>query len=105
MHLIRNIRQETNIPPGERVEIEIEEKDSPIDMHKELFFALSKISSIKFCDTLEEIDAPSSIAILKNRKIRLYIPKSLLAKEKVRLEKSLEKALKNLEKHQDAACE
>ncbi len=97
LHAIRNIRGDTNIPPGERVQIHIEDQTSTIKDNQDILFALTKIESIDFHKKLPDIKAPSSLSNVGNRKIFLLIPESLLAKEKLRLEKSLEKTLKNLE--------
>ncbi len=97
LHVIRNIRGESNIPPGERLQISIEEKNSPLKIHTEIFKALTKVHSIDFHDRLEESIVPTSFATMKNRKIRIVIPESLLAMEKLRLTKSLAETDKNLE--------
>jgi valyl-tRNA synthetase len=97
LYSIRNMRQETNIPPGERVTIHIEEKKSPVEKDKEILFALTKIDQLHFHDKMPETAAPSSLYAMAKRKIMLIIPEALLVKEKLRLEKSLEKTLKNLE--------
>ena len=65
--------------------------------NKDVFFALTKIHSIDFYETMPENNSPSSVAVLPGAKIILFIPESLLVKEKVRLQKALEKTLKNLE--------
>ena len=97
LYSIRNMRQETNIPPGERVTIHIEEEKSTLVDHKDIFFALTKIEAIHFHSTMPKITSPSSLFTMGKRKILLIIPEALLVKEKLRLEKSLEKTVKNLE--------
>ena len=98
LHAIRNIRQETNIPPGEKIELHIEEEDNVIENNKSILFALTKISSIDFHEEIPVTTDPSSSVSLPHCKIVIMIPKHLIEKEKLRLEKSLEKTIKNLEK-------
>lgn len=97
LYSIRNMRQETNIPPGEMVKIHIETENPDLEMNKNVLFALTKIDSIDFYETMPVNNSPSSVAILPNVKIILFIPESLLVKEKVRLQKALEKTIKSLE--------
>ena len=96
LHAIRNIRGESNIPPGEKLVIEIEESNSPLKSHVDILKALTKIHSIDFLPTLEERTSPTSVVTMKNRKIRIMIPASLLEKEKLRLNKTLAEIEKNL---------
>ncbi|MCH9619012.1 MAG: Valine--tRNA ligase [Chlamydiia bacterium] len=91
------MRGESNIPPGERVTIHIEEKDSPLKESKDILFALTKVEALHFHEKMPEITSPSSFLVMGSRKILFLIPEKLLVKEKLRLEKSLEKTIKNLE--------
>lgn len=97
LYAIRNIRQETNIPPGSRVEIHIEEPKSIIKDNSDILKALTKIESIEYYKQLPQISKPSAKAAVGDKKVLLIIPAELLEKEKQRLEKTLEKTLKNLE--------
>lgn len=97
LYAIRNMRQETNIPPGEKVELHIESADATLEENKEILFALTKIASIDFHKTLPEDNRPSSMAALASTKIVMIIPEALLVKEKARLAKTLEKTIKSLE--------
>ena len=97
LYSIRNMRGESNIPPGERVTIHIEERDSPLKESKDILFALTKVEALHFHEKMPEITSPSSFFAMGSRKILFLIPEMLLVKEKLRLEKSLEKTIKNLE--------
>jgi valyl-tRNA synthetase len=97
LYVIRNIRGESNISPGEKLFIEIEEKNSPLKERVDILQALTKIHSIEFYQTFDEPLFPVSIVQMKSRKIRIKIPHELLAREKVRLSKSLVEIQKNLE--------
>jgi valyl-tRNA synthetase len=97
LYVIRNIRGESNISPGEKLFIEIEEKNSPLKERVDILHALTKIHSIEFYQTFDEPLFPVSIVQMKSRKIRIKIPHELLAREKVRLSKSLVEIQKNLE--------
>jgi valyl-tRNA synthetase len=97
LHIIRNICREINIPPGEKIKVDIEEKNSPLKDYENIFHSLSKISSIQFYDLLPNSPSHCSIATSKNRKIRVFIPESLLEKEKIRLQKTLEKTIQNIQ--------
>lgn len=97
LYNIRNMRGESNIPPGERVTIHIEEKGSPLKKSEHILFALTKIQDLYFHEKMPEITSPSSFLVMGDRKILFLIPEALLVKEKLRLEKSLDKTIKNLE--------
>lgn len=95
IYAIRNIRAEMQIPPKTAVavylEIPDEEMTRLIEKEKAMISALVRIESLTFGAPQKEDIARSATAIVQGIKILIPLPKELQDKEKIRLQKELEK--------------
>lgn len=95
---IRNIRTEMQIPPQEKTDLILAGPAQDLayaEEHQGILLALTATAHIHFA--AEDFIAAGATAIVGSLKATIPIPDSLKAKEKVRLEKELEKATKQLE--------
>ncbi|MDB2614319.1 valine--tRNA ligase, partial [Chlamydiales bacterium] len=99
LYTIRNLRGEMKIPPSTTISLTlIAEKENPtIKENLAILKSLSRIDSITWTDK-ETDHFNASIAQVDDLKVIIPLPKELLAQEKVRIKKELEKHEKTIEK-------
>ncbi|MBI5345935.1 MAG: valine--tRNA ligase [Chlamydiae bacterium] len=97
-YAIRNIRAEMKINPGVKVDLFIysdEEKNFSLAKENEhLFPTMAKVNKIHFILDEKLLPKMGSIAVVKNLKIFIPLPKELIDQEKTRLFKEQDKYLK-----------
>jgi len=96
VYAIRNIRSEMQIPLNLKTEIFLFSENkaamSVIAKNRHILFALTKIENITFCKK-ENLLPKGSKVFVKNVHLVMTMPKDLMKKEKIRLEKEREKLL------------
>jgi valyl-tRNA synthetase len=94
---IRNIRAEMKIPLSQKIDVYLsfDEKKYPfIEENKYIFFALLKIENLYF---KKEFPKTGAFHVIEDIKIAIPLSKTLIEKERNRLEKEKEKLFLNLE--------
>jgi valyl-tRNA synthetase len=94
VYAVRNIRAEMGIPPGSTTDLHIvstkNENVKLIEQNQEIIRSLVKVGAIPFHDSPPPAKAAST-AVVRGILLLIPLPKELQEKEKLRLEKELEK--------------